>query len=396
MTPKRGGALQIASPNGPNGTFAVDAVDTPNFPSPTVNVLLPTGNGNPFGAYVAEACEHALGTVCSPPVMVTVDGNGDPPSTSAGPSLLDLPQPAPQVPPAPSGFGATTATGSSSVTLSWNASNTATGYDVFEGTTPGGESNTPACTTMTALTCTLNLTTGTVYYFEVEASNVAGFSAPSTEVRKVAGVNPPADAYRVGRQHSVTGSGSVTLSWDASPTATGYQVFDGTSPGGEPEYRRHAPHTTTPVTAGLITASSTGTVYYFEVEATNVAGASGPSARSAGDDRSQPAADPRGTYGDGHYGGFGTGFGLCHVSWNVFAGSHRIRRFRGDQPGGEKPIRRRVLPPFPSIPRRAWVPGRISALSLACPLAPPTTLSSRRPTWPALRAPPMRSGRLQA
>ena len=325
------GALQITSPNGPNGTFAVDAVDTPNFPSPTVNVLLPTGNGNPFGAYVAEACEHALGTVCSPSVMVTVDGNGDPPSTSADPTLLDLPQPAPQVPPAPTGFGATTATGSNSVTLSWSASNTATGYEVFDGTSPGGESNTPACTTTTALTCTLSLTTGTVYYFEVEASNVAGFSAPSTEVRKVAGVNPPPTPTGFNAT-TVTGSGAVTLSWSASTTATGYEVFDGTSPGGESSTAACTSTTTQTCTVNGLT---TGTVYYFEVEATNIAGASAASAEVREVAGVNPPVAPTGLTATATTVGSGPGSDTVTLSWNASAGATEYDVFEGTSSGGE-------------------------------------------------------------
>ena len=43
--------FKLMTANGPNGTFAVDAVDTPNFPSSPVDALLPTGSGNPYGGY---------------------------------------------------------------------------------------------------------------------------------------------------------------------------------------------------------------------------------------------------------------------------------------------------------------------------------------------------------
>ena len=185
--------LVLTSPNGANGTFVVDAVDTPGF---NRGALLPSQQAGP---YVAVACETALGTVCSSPASVQVDNNGDSVGGPTSPTVLSLPQ-APSVPPAPTGLMAEATTvgdssGSDAITFSWNASATATGYDVYEGSSPGGEdTSTPACSTTGALSCTVTgLTTGNAYYFVVEATNIAGFSAPSAELRTTPGIElPPA------------------------------------------------------------------------------------------------------------------------------------------------------------------------------------------------------------
>jgi hypothetical protein len=72
--------------------------------------------------------------------------------------------------------------GASQVALGWNASSGATGYKVFRGTSPGGESSTPIATpTGTSYTDT-SVTAGTTYYYTVKATNAAGDSPASSEV----------------------------------------------------------------------------------------------------------------------------------------------------------------------------------------------------------------------
>ena len=93
----------------------------------------------------------------------------------------------------PSGLTATP--GNAQVSLSWtapasNGGSPITSYDVYEGTSSGGEnySATPACiaTGASATSCTVTgLTNGTTYYFTVEAVNAAGNSASSTEASAV-------------------------------------------------------------------------------------------------------------------------------------------------------------------------------------------------------------------
>jgi Fibronectin type III domain len=90
------------------------------------------------------------------------------------------------VPTAPTGLAAVP--GNGQVTLSWAApasdgGSPVTGYIIYQGTSPGGETGTPvnhSPVTGTSHTVT-GLTNGTTYYFKVVAINAAGLSPPSEE-----------------------------------------------------------------------------------------------------------------------------------------------------------------------------------------------------------------------
>ena len=71
-----------------------------------------------------------------------------------------------------------------SVVLTWNASPTGgVSYNIFRGTSSGGEGTTPINTSsITSLTFTdANITPGSTYYYTVEAVDSAGSSSPSNE-----------------------------------------------------------------------------------------------------------------------------------------------------------------------------------------------------------------------
>lgn len=73
-------------------------------------------------------------------------------------------------PAAPTGLTATA--GNDQVALAWNASSGATGYDIYRGTTSGGESTTPIATDVSGTSFTdSNVSDGTTYYYEVTALN---------------------------------------------------------------------------------------------------------------------------------------------------------------------------------------------------------------------------------
>jgi large repetitive protein len=284
-------SLTLSSANGPNGTFVVDGIDTPAFNN---GALLPGQS------YAAEACEVALGSLCSAPEPVTVDSSGDPINGAANPTALNLPA-APTVPSAPTALTASTVTGSSAVTLSWgapaNGGSAITDYYVYEGTSAGAESTTAVCT-VTETTCTLSgLTTGTPYYFDVEATNIAGYSSPSNEVRTVAGVNLPSVPSTL-TASTITGSSGVTLSWTA-PTnnggspLTGYDVYEGTNTS---QVSTLAVCPLSPPTSTSCTVSdlTTGIPYYFDVVATNVAGPSAASTTVASVPGVNPPSAPSG------------------------------------------------------------------------------------------------------
>ena len=83
-------------------------------------------------------------------------------------------------PAAPTGLSAVA--GNTQATLSWNASTGALNYNLYRGTTAGGESSTPVFTGIsgTAYTDT-GLVNGTVYYYKVAAVNATGTSGLSNE-----------------------------------------------------------------------------------------------------------------------------------------------------------------------------------------------------------------------
>ena len=102
-------------------------------------------------------------------------------TNSAGDSPASNESSATTAPPrAPSGLSASG--GAGQVALSWGASSGATGYKVFRGTTPGGESSTPIATPSGTSYTDTAVTAGTTYYYTVKASNSAGDSPASGEV----------------------------------------------------------------------------------------------------------------------------------------------------------------------------------------------------------------------
>lgn len=152
-----------------------------------------------------------------------------------------------------------------------------TGYNVFAGTTAGGESATPINSapldpSATSFTAT-GLTNGTPYFFTVVAINAIGASDPSAEVTAT-----PAAAARVPSAPlqvtaTQTGPGELTVTWmppadPGSSPVTSYDVGYGNSEMGEggtvPEIARSV------IFDGLSDGEYTAVVY-----ATNDAG-SGP------------------------------------------------------------------------------------------------------------------------
>ena len=84
-------------------------------------------------------------------------------------------------PPAPTNLVATA--GNAQVTLSWTTSTGASSYNIFRGTTAGGEGTVPLATNVSAPPfIDTTATNGTTYFYTVEAVNTAGASQPSNEV----------------------------------------------------------------------------------------------------------------------------------------------------------------------------------------------------------------------
>jgi fibronectin type 3 domain-containing protein len=102
-------------------------------------------------------------------------------SAGTGPGATVSVQTSITAPATPSGLTATP--GDQSITLSWSASSGATGYNVYRGTTAGGESMTPLAAGITTTRFVdTGADAGTTYFYVVTAMNGAGPSSPSSEV----------------------------------------------------------------------------------------------------------------------------------------------------------------------------------------------------------------------
>ena len=188
----------------------------------------------------------------------------------SGPSNEASATPLPPAPSAPTGLSATP--GNAQVSLTWTASAGATSYDVYRGTSTGGESLTPIAVGVTGLAYTdTGVTNGTTYFYTVAAVNLGGTSGPSNEASAIP--LSPIAAAPTGLS-ATGGAAQVSLTWTASTGATSYNVYRGTSTGGE---------SSTPIATGVTGPSYTdsavvnGVTYFYVVAAVNAGGVSGPS-----------------------------------------------------------------------------------------------------------------------
>jgi fibronectin type 3 domain-containing protein len=169
-------------------------------------------------------------------------------------------------------LGLTVAPGNTKITLTWTTSAGATSYNVYRGTSTGGEGANPIASGVTSTSFTdIGLTNGTTYYYQVTAVNAGGESSRSAEV-SAAPVGPPSAPTGVA---ATGGNTQIRLTWTAPPGAASYNVYRGTTPGGEGA---------SPVATGITTTSfidmglTDGATYYYRVTAVNAGGEGGKSA----------------------------------------------------------------------------------------------------------------------
>ncbi|HSZ54098.1 MAG TPA: immunoglobulin domain-containing protein, partial [Tepidisphaeraceae bacterium] len=124
------------------------------------------------------------------------------------------------------------------VALSWSASTGATGYNIYRGTTKGGETllASPTGTATTYLDTAAS--NGTTYYYEVTAVNAGGESPRSTEVSAspqapvpgVTGLNPTIGGLTGGTNVSITGSNftGTEAVWFGGVAASSFTVNSAT------------------------------------------------------------------------------------------------------------------------------------------------------------------------
>ena len=157
--------------------------------------------------------------------------------------------------------------GTGQIGLTWNATTGATSYTVRRASTTGGAYTTVASgVTDTSYTDT-GLADGTTYYYVVTPADASGDGANSTEV---SALTIPAAPQNVIASSS---GGEVSLGWDASTGASGYDVLRATSPGGA--YTTIATGVTG--TSYVDTTALAGTTYYYAIAATNGSGSSASS-----------------------------------------------------------------------------------------------------------------------
>jgi hypothetical protein len=199
-------------------------------------------------------------------------------------------------------FNVTATPGNGQVSLSWsevqNPDLFVSYYNVEDGTSPGGESGTPVTHITTTSTTVPGLTNGVTYYFVIDAIFEQGTTPPSPqkgttlqscEVSATPTAPPASSPGPPTGLTATAGDSQVSLSWtapgsDGGSQVTSYNVYDGTSAGGESQ----TPITTVTGTSATVNRLTNGNTYYFVVTAVNAVG-EGSSSNEA---QAAPAAVP--------------------------------------------------------------------------------------------------------
>jgi fibronectin type 3 domain-containing protein len=176
-----------------------------------------------------------------------------------------------------SGFYGLTATAQpSEILLAWPAQFGATSYNIFRGTSSGGESGTPIQSVLKGPFTDTTVSAGVTYYYTVEAVISGGQAELSSEVS--ATPLAPAPAAPTTLLASALPDG-ILLNWSAVSGATSYDIFRGLSSGNE---------AATPYEMGITTTSFVDTAvsgagtYYYVVAGVNASGQGSASAEVSG------------------------------------------------------------------------------------------------------------------
>jgi predicted phage tail protein len=161
------------------------------------------------------------------------------------------------------------------VALSWDppasdGGSPVSGYNVYQGTSPGGKATLVNGSPVTSTSYTVTgLANGSTYYFTVEAVNVQGPGTASGEVPAVPVTVPGAPVGLT----VAPGDAKVTLVWnspasDGGSPVTGYDLYVGTTA----HFTGRAPLAKVTGTAVTVTGLANGTTYYFRATAVNKVG----------------------------------------------------------------------------------------------------------------------------
>jgi subtilase family serine protease len=166
--------------------------------------------------------------------------------------------------PPPSGLAATPA--GQSVQLSWTADAHAATYNVYQASASGQEGTTPVQTAVAGTSTTVSgLQFATDYYFTIAAVAAIGTSAQSGEVHTMTVPAAPTGLS------ATAGNASASLTWTAVTGAASYNIYQGTSAGGE---SATAVQTGISGTTATVSSLTNGTTYYFKIAAVDTGGAS--------------------------------------------------------------------------------------------------------------------------
>jgi titin len=202
-------------------------------------------------------------------------------SSPASDEAWAAPATTPVVPGAPTSVAATA--GDNSAMVSWVApsssgSSNITGYSVTAADATHSSGGGQTCTWSTgSLSCTLTgLSNNDSYTFTVTATNSVGTGvASSASSSVVPGFIEPSAVTTLS---AIPGDGTVTLSWSAPATGgapiDGYNLYEGTTPGGENYGSAFNGHILITGTSATVSGLTNGHRYYFTVEAVNDVGSS--------------------------------------------------------------------------------------------------------------------------
>jgi fibronectin type 3 domain-containing protein len=168
------------------------------------------------------------------------------------------------VPPPPPPGHVTVLPGNSRVVLTWEAVKAASGYSIKRSTSPNGPYSTIARVTQTSYLDS-GVTNGTTYYYVVRSAAGVIKGALSAQVQATPSAPPLAPATPV----ATPGHGTISLSWNPSPGATGYHVKRAASLDG-PYETIASPEAPAWEDIGL----ANGTTYHYRVSAENPGGES--------------------------------------------------------------------------------------------------------------------------
>jgi chitodextrinase len=164
-----------------------------------------------------------------------------------------------------------TAVADTSISLSWSAVPSATGFDVYRDGTRAS-SNPVSATSFTDN----GLSPGTTYSYTVAAVDSAGTEGALSNPLTITTTGTPAVAAPTDVKIDAVTASSVTLSWKGSTGVRGFDVFRGGAAGGPYTKANAALITDVTFTDTALTASTT---YFYDVKSVdNSGGSSAPSA----------------------------------------------------------------------------------------------------------------------